>query len=142
YDLALQVATNFGPDRILGRKLTSNDNQNQINIAAANMVREGLTVDRLGKSTVLRIIFAHPDHELVQKILQTIIENYEKNHLAIHGGAGINYNANLEETEGLRQEWIQAEEDLRKAKADVHVMDIDESKKYYALAMFQDRQTI
>jgi len=143
YDLALQVATNFGPNRILGRKSTSNDNQNQIAIAAANQVREGLTVDRLGKSTVLRIIFAHSDPELVQKILTEIIDDYEKKHLRVHGGdSGVIYAANVEETAGLRAEWIQAEDDLRKAKADAHVTDIGESKRYYELTLFKDSQDL
>jgi succinoglycan biosynthesis transport protein ExoP len=142
YDLAMQVATNFGPAKILGKKAGPSDTPNDLTIAAANMVRDGLRVERYGKGPVLSITFAHPDFSLVRGLLTEIITDYQNYTIAIHGAAGANYESDQKETEDLRNYWMQAQDELHKAKKDVNVMNIDDSKKYYALTMFQDSQAI
>lgn len=55
FDLALQVATNIGPEKILAR-LGGGDDRNH----AASVIKDNLIVDHYPKSPVLRVIFSTP----------------------------------------------------------------------------------
>jgi len=82
-DLAEQVAQAVTPERILAR-YGGGSNTN----SAALLVRNGLTVEQIPDSSVIRITFQNPDPKLVQPVLGEIIDAYFTKHVQMHKGMG------------------------------------------------------
>ncbi len=124
FDLARQVATNIGPEKILAMAGGGSDV-----VAAATFVHDNLVVDRLPRSPVLRVIFSHPDKDLVQRILQEIVDDYQKKHAEMYTVANSSYDALMRETGNLKVELEQAEANLQRAKNEAGINDLTEAKK-------------
>jgi uncharacterized protein involved in exopolysaccharide biosynthesis len=111
FDLAQEVVTNLGAERILAKAGGGKDPG-----AAANLVRQGLLVEQADKSSVITIAFQHPDPAIVQPVLNEIISSYLVKHLAIHQTLGISEDFLTEETTQLKTQIAQTERDLLAAK--------------------------
>lgn len=127
YDLAKKVAESVGPEKILAKAGGGKDLT-----AATFVVRQGLVVDMPKSTTVIRAVFRHHDAEIVQPVLRALIENYRKNHMEIHLSGGMAGDLIARQTDQLKGQLQQTEEELRKARIKAGIVTIDESKKNYA----------
>jgi uncharacterized protein involved in exopolysaccharide biosynthesis len=136
-DLAEQVVDTIGPDRILAKAGGGKDR-----IKAANVVRKGLVVEVPERSTVMRIVFRHPDPEIVQPVLTGLIDSYFKKHAEIHQAFGVVDDFLSQETDQLRAQLAQTEEELRQARNKAGVISLEDSKKDYTDQIAKIRQEI
>lgn len=124
FDLAVQVADAIGPERILA---ATGGGSNRL--AAASVIRSGLTVEVPRRSNTLLVQFEHPDPELAQSVLRQIIEAYKRKHAEVHRALGIADEFLTKQTDELRTRLGQTEEELRRIKSKAGVFLVDESKK-------------
>jgi uncharacterized protein involved in exopolysaccharide biosynthesis/Mrp family chromosome partitioning ATPase len=108
-DLAQEVATNLGPEKILG-------NGGSDPYAAADVVHSGLSVDVPNKSDVIRITFRSSDPTIIQPVLREVIKTYLEKHQKIHNDLGDFSDFLAKQTDGLKHELTTIEESLRNAK--------------------------
>jgi succinoglycan biosynthesis transport protein ExoP len=127
FDLAQEVAATVGPDRIMAKVNGSKDPN-----AAAGYILGGLNVEGLPRSAVIRLVFQHPDPEMVQPILSQLITSYLKKHAEIHQAAGTLDEYLYSETEQLKNQLSETEKELREAKRNANVISIDDTKKQYS----------
>jgi len=120
-DLALQVATAVGPERLLGEGHGNRPND------AATVVLKGIKAEVAKESSVIRVLFQHNDPEVVQRVLVQLINSYFKKHAEIHGGGAFD-DFLTRETDQLRTRLVQTEEELRKAKEKTGVISLTESR--------------
>jgi uncharacterized protein involved in exopolysaccharide biosynthesis/Mrp family chromosome partitioning ATPase len=124
-DLAEQVAKAIGPEKILGY----NAGADTLRYAAA-LIRGKLQVEVPARSSVLHVVFSHPNPEITQLVLTEIIDQYLKRHVEIHRASGSGFLAS--ETDQLRSRLAQTEEELRSARNKAGVNNLDDAKKSYA----------
>ena len=136
-DLAAQVAEAIGPEKILGKGSTETNKY-----AAAFVLQKGLTVEVLPNSDILRIVFQHPDREIVQPVLSQLIEAYRGKHVEIHRSVGAFDDVLTQQTDALRSQLGQTEQELRRAKTNAGVMSIEDSKKAYTEELSKIRQEL
>jgi uncharacterized protein involved in exopolysaccharide biosynthesis/Mrp family chromosome partitioning ATPase len=127
FDLAAQVATNVGPARILAKLGGGNDA-----MQAAGVVRGGLKVMPAGNSSVIHIIFRHPDPTVVQPVLAEIINQYLEAHVSIHNSVGFSDDLLTEETVQLGAAISRTEDELRIAKTNAGIISVPEEEKAYS----------
>ncbi len=135
-DLAQEVATNIGPDRILGTKSGGDVN------AAASVIRYGLTVDDPNKGDVIRLVFRHSDYELVQPVLHEIIRTYLERHAEIHSAVGAYDDFLTHETDELRTRLKNTEDALRAAKTNLNIVSVEDSRKIFGDQMARIQQSL
>jgi uncharacterized protein involved in exopolysaccharide biosynthesis/Mrp family chromosome partitioning ATPase len=136
-DLAVQVAKAIGPERILGKgSLETNE------FAAAVVLQRGLTVEVPPRSDILRIVFQHPNREIVQPVLTQLIDAYLLKHVEIHRSVGAFDDVLMKQTDALRTQLAQTEQELRRAKTNAGVMSIEDSKKAYTEELSKIRQEL
>src|SRR5882724_3366850 len=75
------------------------------------------------------MIFTHPDPEIVQPVLRELVDRYRKRHIEIHQSAGVLDDTLTQETDSLRAQLAQTEEDLRKAVNKAGVISLADAKK-------------
>jgi uncharacterized protein involved in exopolysaccharide biosynthesis/Mrp family chromosome partitioning ATPase len=126
-DVAKAAAETIGPQKILGPKAPIIDSER-----AAMAISKHLTVDVPRKGNVLRVVFEHPDINLVQPVLRTLIEIYYKKHVEFHKNLGPLDEFLTQETDQLRQSLTQTEEELRKLKKEAGVVSMEESRQAYS----------
>ncbi len=136
-DLARQVAVVIGPDKILAKAGGGKD----LDVAAA-VIRQNLLVDVPPRSSVIRVIFQHPDLTIVQPVLTAVINAYLKKHVEIHEAVGIVGDFLTQETDQLRSRLVQTEDDLRKARNKAGVISLEDSEKAYTEQIAQIRQEL
>ncbi len=136
-DLAEQVVDNIGPDKILAKAGGGKDR-----IRAADVVRRGLVVEVPNKSNVMRILFQHPDPDIVQPVLTGLIDSYFKKHAEIHQAFGVVDDFLSQETDQLRAQLAQTEEELHQARNKAGVISLEDSKKDYTDQIAKIRQEI
>ena len=136
-DLAEQVVDMIGPDKILAKVGGGKDR-----IQAANVVRGGLVVEVPNKSNVMRILFQHPDPDIVLPVLTRLIDSYFKKHAEIHQAFGVVDDFLSQETDQLRAQLAQTEEELRRARNKAGVISLEDSKKDYTDQIAKIRQEI
>jgi len=129
-DLAKQVADAVGPEKILA-KVGGGRDLNR----AAQVVNAGMVVEVPPRSSVIRITFGHPDFEVVQPVLNEVITRYLKMHKEIHQAAGMVNDFMNQETDQLRVQLAQTEEELRKARDKAGVISFDDTKSTLAAQM-------
>jgi polysaccharide biosynthesis transport protein len=127
FDLAQQVAAAIGPEKILARAGGGKDP-----IQAAAVVRSGLIVEAADKSSVIDIIFQHPDPTIVQPVLNEIIADYLNKHSEVHQALGTEDDFLTEETTQLRSQIAQTERELMAAKTNVGIISLEDTKKTVA----------
>jgi succinoglycan biosynthesis transport protein ExoP len=141
-DLAKQVVQVMTPEKILpntGANGGSNSNQAD---RAAFMVRNGLSVESLPESSVIRLTYQNPDPALVQPVLGEIIDAYLIRHVQLHQGSGVPSEFLTNEVARLRTQLTQTDDELRKLKNANGVVSADETQKAYADQISQIRLDI
>lgn len=136
-DLARQVAQAVGPERILAGTAGGND----LNAATAQVLG-GLAVDVIPKSSVIRIIYRHPDAGVVQPVLRQVVDEYLKMHVSVHRASGLVGDFLSQETDQLRARLAQTEEELRRANAKAGVVSLEKAKETFAEEMARLRQEL
>ena len=124
FDLAQQVAIAIGPEKILAKAGGGKDPIN-----AAILVRNGLIIEPAPNSSVIDILFQHPDPSVVQPVLREVINDYQNKHQEIHQELGTEGDFLNDQTTQLRAEIAQTEGELMSAKTNVGVISLDDAKK-------------
>lgn len=83
YDLAVTVAESVGPEKLLA-KVGGENNLTR----AAMMVFKGLEVKPHENSSIISIVFTHPDPTVVQPVLEELLRSYRIKHRELHQSAG------------------------------------------------------
>ena len=125
-DLAKQVATNVGVEKILAKAGGGNDAT-----AAALLVEDNLKVDPIRESCVLYLTFRHPDPEVVGPILTDLIKDYQEMHAKVRGFTGYTEDALAEQASQLHMQLMQTEEELRMAKTNAGIISVAGAETSY-----------
>jgi succinoglycan biosynthesis transport protein ExoP len=136
-DLAKRVAESVGPEKILSKIGGGNDIGR-----AALVVQNGLTATVPPSSSVIRLVFRHPDPLVVQPVLTAVIDQYRAMHVEIHRPVGLVGDFLTQETDQLRSDLDRTEADLSKANSAAGVLSIEDAKKGYAEQINQIREQI
>lgn len=137
-DLAQAVAQFIGPEKITPKAPADA----QLNAATA-AIYDGMFVELQPKSTVVSIVYSHPNPALVQPVLRALIEQYLKKHMEVHRpNGGMMENLLSKETDVLRARLAEIEEELRKARSKAGVISFEESKKANAEQFTRLKQDI
>jgi uncharacterized protein involved in exopolysaccharide biosynthesis/Mrp family chromosome partitioning ATPase len=125
-DLAKQVATNFGADKILAKSGGGRDL-----IAAASAVKGNLKVESVRDSSVIYLTFRHADPELVGPVLTELIQDYQDKHVQVHKAIGMSDDTLADQASQLRLQISQTEDELRIAKTNAGIISITDAEKSY-----------
>lgn len=136
-DLATEVARLVGPEKILA-KAGGGTNL----AAAAVVVRAGITPDVPKRSDVIRLLYAHADPEVAQLVLRQLVDSYLKKHLEIHRSVGLMDEMFSTQADQMRSRLATTDEELRKIKARVGVVNLEDSKKAFSEQLTKVRQEI
>ena len=123
-DIAREVVDAIGAEKLLAKAGGGSD----LNQAAA-LVKKYISVDVPKRSDVLKIIFQHPDREIVQPVLTQVIASYLKKHAEIHRDLGVTDDFLTKQTAALQSQLAQTEDELRNAKMKAGVVSLEDSKK-------------
>jgi uncharacterized protein involved in exopolysaccharide biosynthesis/Mrp family chromosome partitioning ATPase len=136
-DLATQVVEAIGAERIIG-KGSGETNK----VLAAAILKKGLTVEVPPQSDILRIVFQHPNRDIVQPVLDQLIAAYLRKHVEIHRSVGAFDDVLTQQTDALRSQLAQTEADLRKAKTNAGLMSIEDAKRAYTEEISKIREDL
>jgi uncharacterized protein involved in exopolysaccharide biosynthesis/Mrp family chromosome partitioning ATPase len=121
WDLVLRVVDSVGADKILA-KTGGGSNQLQ----AVGLVVRGLQV-MPSAGSVISVSCGHPDGELAQVILKELIDRYMERHIEIHREVGV-FDFLSQQTDQLRAQLMQTEDELRKFKSQNGISSIEDTK--------------
>ena len=113
----------IGAEKLLAKAGGGSD----LNRAAA-LVKKNISVDVPKRSDVLKIIFQHPDREIVQPVLTQVIASYLKKHAEIHRDLGVTDDFLTKQTAALQSQLAQTEDELRNAKMKAGVVSLEDAK--------------
>jgi len=136
-DLADQVVTALGPEKILAKLGGSNDL-----VRAASVVQAGLRVEAPRKSNVIHVGFEHPDPAVTQPVLRQLITAYIARHLQVHAGVGVFDQYLTKQRDRLRLDLNDTEQELRKLKQQLGVLSIEDTRRNYDQQLGNLRQDI
>ncbi len=136
-DLALEVVDVLGPEKVLAR---AGGGTNRY--AAAAAILRGLEVDVPRRSSVIRVALSHPDPEMVQNILRVLVQNYLRKHAEVHRAVGVFDEFLTKQTDALRAQLSQTEQELQKLKIKANVTSLEESKRMVAEQAVKVRQDL
>jgi succinoglycan biosynthesis transport protein ExoP len=123
-DLATKVAQTIGPAKVL-EKLEGGDLLSKASMA----ISERLNVYAAPWSSVVTIIFKHPDPEITAQVVRIVVEQYLKTHVEIHRSSGMVGEFLAQETDQLRSRLAQTEEELRRARAKAGVLSVEDARR-------------
>src|SRR5438105_3002727 len=86
-------------------------------------------------AAVARVVFQHPDAELVQPVLSQLITNYLDQHFKLHLAPGVFNDFLSKRTMALGNELKETEDKLRELKQSIGVVSVEDTKKAYAERM-------
>ncbi|MBL9167552.1 MAG: hypothetical protein JNN07_07400 [Verrucomicrobiales bacterium] len=124
FDLALQVAQEFGPERILA-KVGGGTNK----VAAAAVLKEGMVAINPKRSNIILVSFTHPDPEIVQPILTKFVAAYQEKHVEIHRQSGVLDDVLKRQREALRMSLTQTESALVQIQTNQGILSVEDSKR-------------
>ncbi len=136
-DLAKKVAETVGPDRVLA-PYGGGENVD----AAAGVIHAGLSADAPRGSRVVDIVFQHPERDVVQPVLSSLIADYLKKHVEIHMSSDMYDGVLSKETQVLREQLTRTEKQLRELQDRTGVVSLDETKRSNAEQMSKLREQI
>lgn len=136
-DLALEVVDLLGPEKILAA-VGGGTNRN----AAAVQILKGLEVEVPLKSSVIQVALSHPDPEMAQAILRALVQGYLRKHAEVHRAVGVFDEFLTRQTDTLRAQLNQTEQELQKLKVAANVTSIEESKRMLAEQASRARQEL
>lgn len=126
-DLAKQVVDALGPETILAAYGGGKDTN-----AALAAVKGNLTINVMPSTSVIHVIYRHPDPEVVQPVLREVIERYLKLHVETHTANGMLGDILTQEADQLRSRLSQTEEELRRATLKAGIISLEDAKKAYS----------
>ncbi len=139
-DLATNVVDAIGAEKLLGKGASHGDPElNRLH--AAILVLKQLAVDVPKDSSVIRLTFQHRNPEIVQPVLNQLIASYIKKHAQIHA-VGAFDEFLTQETDQRRSKVAQIEDELRKAKAKVGVISLEDTKHAYSEQLTKLQQAL
>jgi len=136
-DLAVQVADAIGPDKILGSSSTYTNR-----FDAARLLQKNLIVDVPRNSDIMRIVFQHPNRDIVQPVLTQLIDGYLRKHVEIHRSVGTFDDVLTQQTDALKNQLAETEAELRRAKTNSGILSIEDSKKAYTEELSKIREQL
>ena len=136
-DIAYLVADAVGADKFpdAGNAMPSRDR-------AAFAIQQGLTVEPVPVSSVIRLIYRGPEATAVQPVLAAVVDAYLKKHVEIHRRMGAVGDFLFQETDQYRAKLSQTEESLRVAKAKAGVNSLEVDLRTYAEQLDRVQQEI
>ena len=134
-DLAREVATNIGPEKILAAVGGGADPAK-----AAMLIHNKLLPEVPNKSSVIRVVFQHPDPTIVQPVLAQLIRGYLNRHAEIHRGSFDDLLTT--ETDELRTRLTQTEEALRRAITNAGIISLEDSRKSFSIELADIQKNI
>jgi len=127
-DIANQAVDAVGPDKILSQVKNPKDRDHD---HAAAAVRNGLTIEPLPASSVIHLIYKNSDPALTEPVLAAIVDAYYKKHVEVHRQAGAIGDFLSQETDQLRAQLQQTEDELRKELDKAGIISLDDSKRTF-----------
>lgn len=124
FDLALQVAEEFGPERILA-KVGGGTNK----LAAAAVLSQGMLAVNPRRSNIILVSFTHPDLEIVQPVLSRFVEAYQRKHVEIHRQSGVLDEHLKRQRESMRMSLTQTESALVAIQTNHGILSVEDSKR-------------
>lgn len=136
-DLAEEVTKAIGPEKILAKAGGGKDLPK-----AVKLLRESLSVNVPGGSSVIFISFRHPDFEIVQPVLREVLDRYLKLHVATHRTSGMLTESLTQEADTLRSRLATTEQELRRETNKAGVISLESAKESYATQITAIRREI
>ena len=136
-DLVTEVVEAVSAEKILMRAGGGKDP-----VFAAEMIAKNLQVQVQPRTDVLGITFQHPDQTIVQPVLKQLIISYLKKHDVIHRGVGAVDELLTQQTDSLRSQLAQVEQELRAAKMTAGIVSLEDTKRAYTDQISRIRQEI
>ena len=125
-DLAALVATNLGPEKILGKSASSNDLSAT---AAASFITMHLKAEVLKNSDVIQLKFTSDDPTMLQPILSGLISAYMRKYVEVHLAPGMSDDALAKKTDDVKALLAQAADQLKEEKSKRGITSLDDAKK-------------
>jgi polysaccharide biosynthesis transport protein len=94
---------------------------------AVTVIGLNFEVGAAKNSSVIELSLKHPDAQVAQDVLEKLIRNYQRRHVEVHRAAAAYDDLQLQ-TDGLRRRLITTEEELRRAKEQADVSDIQKAR--------------
>jgi succinoglycan biosynthesis transport protein ExoP len=138
FDLVQQVVEAIGAEKILAKSGGGTD----LNQTADLVISKNLTIEVTKNSSVIRIVFQHPDPKIVQPVLSQLIEKYLKKHVDIHQAVGVFDDFLRQQTDQLKLQLAQTEQELQKARSEAGVISLADTKKVYTDQISKIRQEL
>jgi Mrp family chromosome partitioning ATPase/uncharacterized protein involved in exopolysaccharide biosynthesis len=126
-DLALQVATNLGPEKILGKSASSNSIT-----AAAAAIRSGLVPDVPKNSDTITLTYSSTDPQMVQQILAKLLDAYQQKFTAVYRTPGYTDEDMLYQTGLARERLTETAQVLEVEKVKFDITSLPEAMKAMA----------
>lgn len=127
-DIADTAAEALGPDKIL---TNVKDPKQRDRARAAAAIRSNLVIEPLPRSSVIHLIYKNADPSIVQPVLSAVIDAYYKKHVEVHRQAAAIGDFLSQETDQLRAQLEQTEDELRKEKDKAGIVSLDDAKKTF-----------
>lgn len=127
-DIADQAAEALGPDKILTQV---KDPKQRDRARAAAVIRSNLSIEPLPRSSVIQLVYKNADPSVVQPVLTAVIDAYYKKHVEVHRQAAAIGDFLSQETDQLRAQLEQTEDELRKEKDKAGIVSLDDAQKTF-----------
>lgn len=124
FDLAGLVAELVGPEKILAR-LGGGNSRSQ----AASVIMRGLDVNVPADSSVLRILFTHPDPAVVQPVLNELVNSYLTRHVQIHQSVGVLDEVFSRQADQSKNRLSNIEDELKKLRTESGVISLEDNRQ-------------
>lgn len=122
-DLAEETAKEVGATNIL-RAFGGGDSD----MAAAGVIRGGLEIKVIPKSSVIGVSFRHPDPKVARDVVNALVARYLKMHARIHRALDLLDNL-AAQSDQMRSVVEQTESDLRTIKAELGIVSVSEAQQ-------------
>ena len=121
WDLAMQVASAVGVERLLP------ESEGKATLAAAaNIVREGLTVVSPKYTNIIVLSYKNPNPELATLVLKELVARYFTKHLEVHR-SGDAFDFVTQQSDQVKARLNQTEEELKQLKGKTGIVSLAEN---------------
>jgi uncharacterized protein involved in exopolysaccharide biosynthesis/Mrp family chromosome partitioning ATPase len=134
-DLARQVADSVGPAKIIG-----GDGGGSNSFLAASIINKGLRIEVPRRSSIIKVSVDHADPETAQSVCRALVAAYLRKHIEIHRNLGAIDEVLDQQVSDSRLRLAQAEDVLRKERARIGSISVEEAKLANADQMRRIRQ--
>ena len=121
WDLAMQVASTIGPERLLPNAQDGADLTR-----AAEAIRKGLSVSSVRGTNIISASYRNADPKLATLVLKELVSRYFTKHLDVHRSADA-FNFVSQQSDQVRARLNQTEEELKRLKAEAGIVSLSES---------------